>query len=197
MLLKRNYDIPEGWEPERDAHGNLTNPLPVKSLTLKHTGVHPEQNFSRRLIDGGLQEGWLSLGHGQVVLHTEQGDLHYTVNKVPGSYCCFCDAKLDDDTTGTSGREHVREFHEGAESPDPSNPMGFRVTNAYECTLDADEHAKWMRPAYATVSNVRWKEVQPTSTSNGHTAQTATATAPRRAQSAPQEAPAAEAPPEG
>jgi hypothetical protein len=162
MLLKRNYDIPEGWEPERAPDGRLLNALPVKSLTIKHTGVHAGQNFSRRLVDAGVAEGWLSLRGRTLTLYTEQDELHYSVLHMPGTYCCHCDQRLDDDPSGASSRQHVETMHAEAASPDPNHPAGYRVTHAYECVLDEAQHAKWQVPAYATVSFARWKDTAPT-----------------------------------
>ena len=143
MQLKRLYDMPEGWEPHRDEQGNLLNAPPIKGLKLKHTGTHPEQNFSRRLVEAGVAEGWASMGRGKIVLHTEGEDLEYTIVRMPGTYCCFCDAKLDDDTTGALPRAHIAQQHAGETCADKSNPAGFRVTNAYECVLDEEQHAYW------------------------------------------------------
>lgn len=149
MLLKRLYTKPEGWEPQRAPDGTLTNPLPVTGLDVKHTGTHPEQHFSRRLVDAGLREGWLSLRKGMLTLHTAQGDLDYTVQRMPGLYCCHCDATLDDDPTGEAGRAHVAAMHADTASPDASNPAGYLRTHAYECVLDEVQHAVWASPAVA------------------------------------------------
>jgi hypothetical protein len=143
MLLKRHYNIPAGWAPERAPDGTLLNPLPVDHLEVKHTGVHPEQNFSRGLVDAGLAEGWLSMSRGKIIVHTAQEDLGYTVLKVPGTYCCSCDEALGEDQSGETGRRHVAANHAGEKSPDPNNPAGFRVTNAYECVLAKEQHSKW------------------------------------------------------
>ena len=143
MLLTRHYDIPDGWEPERGPDGTLLNPLPVQSLELKHTGASPEQNFSRRLIDAGVAEGWITMSKGKIVMHTTDEDLEYAIVRMPGMYCCHCDAKLVDDTSGASGRDHVQAMHGGQPSPDANNPAGFRQTHAYECVLDEGQHAKW------------------------------------------------------
>lgn len=158
MLLKREYAMPEGWEPERDAEGRVTNAPPLKQIHVKHTGTHPEQQFSRRLVDAGLHEGWISLGQGKLTLHTAEGDLAYTIVRVPGTYCCYCNLALGDDPSGVTGRDHVALMHAGESCDDQDNPAGYRVTHAYECVLDADTHAKWQVPPYATVSHSRWKE---------------------------------------
>lgn len=155
MLLKRIYEIPEGWEPERAPDGRLLNPLPIAGLHVRHTGVSQAQNFSRRLVDAGLREGWLTLSRGELLLHTAQGDLRYTVLRTPGLYCCHCEAALGEDVTGAAGRGHVASVHAGVPSPEGEHPGGYRHTHGYECLLDAVQHAKWMRPAGATVSGWR------------------------------------------
>lgn len=149
MLLKRLYDTPDGWVAERDADGRVTNAPPLKGLRLYHTGTNPAQNFSRRMVDTGLAEGWLTLGKGLLMIDTEQETLEYTIVRTPGTYCCHCDARLEDDPSGASGRAHVTQAHAGTPSPDPSNPAGFRVTSAYECTLNEAQHALWNGQAHA------------------------------------------------
>jgi hypothetical protein len=143
MLFKRHYDIPSGWEPERGPDGALLNPLPVAGLEVKHTGTHAEQTFSRRFIDAGLAEGWVSLSRGALIIHALDGDFTYTVARMPGSYCCHCDAPLADDPSGALGRAHVEANHAGVPSPDVTNPAGYCVTHAYECVLDEAQHAQW------------------------------------------------------
>jgi hypothetical protein len=155
MLLKRYYDIPEGWEPKRAPDGTLLNPPKVDALDVRHTGTHQEQNFSRRLVDAGLAEGWLSLSKGILTLHTTQEDLTYTILRTPGLYCCHCDAALGEDASGAAGRAHVAAVHPGEPSPDAQHPAGYRHVHAYECVLDVKQHARWQRPAGATVSHWR------------------------------------------
>lgn len=149
MLLKRHYEIPDGWEPERGPDGALLNPLPVAGLEIKHTGTHAEQRFSRRFVESGLAEGWVSLGKGLLTLHTLNEDLQFTITRMPGTHCCHCDAALPYDPSGASSRAHVETEHAGAASPDPSNPAGYCVTHAYECVLDEVQHAAWNGQAVA------------------------------------------------
>lgn len=176
MLLKRKYEKPEGWEPEYEgmaafqtmlANAHLTdaqkeemlatykrtaavmNAPPVVGVIVKHTGTHPEMNFKRQRVEEALAAGWMSISQGKLTLHAEDEDLVYTITRIPGTYCCHCDAKLDDDVRGDSGRRHVTTYHAGVASPDTSNPAGFLVTHAYECVLDAAQHAKWNGAAVA------------------------------------------------
>lgn len=171
MQLKRRYDIPDGWEAQhnvRDMQGQLPdpdredgallNPLPVKSVAIVHTGVDQKQNFSRRLIDAGVAEGWVTLSRGMITLHTEEADLAYTILHMPGRYCLHCEQHFPTDPTGSESRRHLAVTHPGAESPDAQWPHGYKVLEGYECLLDAAQHEAWKSPAYATVSHARWKE---------------------------------------
>jgi hypothetical protein len=156
MKIKRLYDTPEGWEPERDAMGQVTNPPPLKGIALQHTGIREGQNFSRRFVDAGLAEGWLSMARGKLTLHTQEEDLVYSILHMPGTYCSYCDMKLDDDPSGVSNRAHVEDRHAGEPVADPANPAGYRVTNAYECVLDEEQHARWNGPAAEEARQARY-----------------------------------------
>lgn len=176
MLLKRKYDKPDGWEPEYEgmaefqamltASGmsevqqaemlaafrrtaSVVNTPPVVGVSVKHTGTHPEQHFKRQRVEEALAAGWMSIGQGKLTVHAEEEDLVFTITRIPGTYCCYCGAKLQDDVRGDDGRRHVALHHAGAESPDSSNPAGFLVTHAYECVLDESQHATWNGTAVA------------------------------------------------
>lgn len=124
----------------------------VDHVIVRDTGTHAEQNFSAQLVQSGLSDGWITMGRGQLTIHTaeDQDDLVYTIERGPGMYCCHCGQKLPDDPSGELGRSHVQREHAGVESPDPQNPLGFRVINAYECVLDPVLHAQYkIAPAAA------------------------------------------------
>lgn len=131
MLLKRIYSNETGKPPKLD------------HIVVKHTGVSVEQNFSRRLVEGAVAEGWMTLSRGKIIVHAKPEDLVYTVKRAPGHYCVHCGEKLDSDTNGQGARKHVAEKHAGAKSPDPQWPHGYAVTNAFECVLDEKQHAKF------------------------------------------------------
>lgn len=118
MLLKRVYDL-SGDRPR------------VSGVKILRAG--PRQNLSPRFIEGGVAEGWLSMGKGKVVLHGEDGDVVYRMERIPGYYCCHCGRKLDD---GPGGQVHVAAAHKGTKSPDPSNPAGYRRDNFYACVRE-------------------------------------------------------------
>ena len=158
MLLKRQYCKPEGWTPKRntrDAKGVLThphrregallNPPAFDHVEIKHTGLHPEQHFSTGLVDAGIEEGWISVQDGQLILHAAPAALVYDILRVPGRYSCYDGAKLPDDPEdkGTLARAYLAEHHPGATSPDPDNPAGYYKINYYECQLNAAQQEQF------------------------------------------------------
>jgi len=168
MLLKRVYDKPEGWERKVNVRalggvalidptkpeGACLNPPPLSHIEVKHTGTSAAQNFSDRLVNAGLAEGWITLGKGKLVLHGKPEDLTYAVLRVPGYYCCHCKVALPDAgrivAPGvTAGMQHVAEAHPDKESPDKGNPAGYCRLNHFECVLDTGQHEKFRarRPA--------------------------------------------------
>lgn len=151
MMLKRIYKKPPGWEPVRNVRGQdgtLTdpgrpegeclNPPPLDYVALAHTGTDRRQRFSERLIRTAIAEGWCSIAAGMLTLHVEPGDLVYTIERTPGTYCCHCGERLDGEA-----RAHVAQRHAGLASPDPSNPAGYERVNAYECVLDERQHERY------------------------------------------------------
>jgi hypothetical protein len=131
MLMTRLY--------ERNAKGRMR----IAGVKLVHTGHTPEQNFKVEFVARMEALGLMTVGNGSLTLHAEQEDVHYTVHKSPGRYCCHCGAKLIDDATGAAAREHVKAEHEGKKSPDEQNPSGYRMANTYECVIDADQHKRF------------------------------------------------------
>ena len=114
MLLKRVYDHSTG------------------SPVLDHVKVlraGSRQNFSTRFIEKGLADGLLTLSGDRLVLNTKP-ELVYQVWRRPGSYCCHCDAPLDDSATA---KAHLDKEHKGKTSPDAGNPAGYRRDNFYAC----------------------------------------------------------------
>jgi hypothetical protein len=155
MLLKRHYEFPENWRPEQDTEGRITNPPPISYIEVKHTGVHAEQNFSRRFVEAGVRDGWITLSMGKLIIHAQPEDLNYMILRAPGHYCCHCGIELQSDATGAACRAHIEAAHAGDESPDRSNPLGWRATTGYECVLDETQHERFKVPPYATVSHWR------------------------------------------
>ena len=152
MLLKRHYRKPQAWQPDRnvrDANGKLKAPTrpenellnqpPIDHFTVVHTGTHAEQNFSTRMIERGVAEGWATVGEGKLTLKCDPEALVYAIKRGPGFYCCHCARRLED---ASSSAAHVAAEHEGKKSPDASNPAGYSRINQYECVLAPQLHAK-------------------------------------------------------
>lgn len=148
MLLKRFYKTPKDWVKQVDKAGNCTNPPPLDYLSVGHTGTHPEQHFSTRLVAQGAAEGWIQLEGDKLTLRAVPEDLRYTIRRAPGVYCCHCDAKLEGG--GATAQAHVAAQHAGKKSPDAANPSGYAVLYHYDCVLDAKQHEKFRaRPGKA------------------------------------------------
>lgn len=140
MFLKREFNKPSGWTKQvntRNAAGQLLdpskpegeclNPPPLKGVKILRAG--PLQRFSPDLIAKAMQEGWLSMGDGKIVLKGTNKTVTYKLTKVPGYYCCHCGEAQPD---GVVAKMHVENAHKGKPSPDASNPAGYMRLNAYE-----------------------------------------------------------------
>lgn len=132
MKLKKVYE-----------HSEEGQPTELNHIEIEHTGIQEAQNFSTGLVIDALKAGWMELGKGKLILKAEPESLKYTILREPGRYCLHCQAKLPDDENGELAQIHVLTEHPGAASPDPSNPAGYVKINAYECTLDPKQHAKY------------------------------------------------------
>lgn len=141
MYLKRLYERAEDGAVARDASGK------PKVTGVKIIRAKELQRLTQHFIDGGIGEGWLSIARGNLVIHGEDGDVTYQIVRTPGGYfCCHCGEKIEDagvlfDVEGgqiTKGQQHVKKEHEGATSPDPTNPSGYRKEDFYTCRLIGD-----------------------------------------------------------
>lgn len=179
MELKRIYRRPDGWEADRNTsdpkrvsaknpkglkdpsrdEGVVLNPPPIDHFEVKHTGNHAEQNFSEKMVQAGISEGFATVSRGKLTLHCEPEDLVYTIVRGPGYYCCYCGQAIPDagafvkgedgeESKRTVGMVHVETIHGGKVSPDPSNPSGYRRLNGYECVLDEKLQKRYGFEAY-------------------------------------------------
>lgn len=112
----------------------------VVGVKVRDTGFSPGQNFSRRLVETALAEGWMSMGGGKLTLRASPEDLVYTVLRVPGVYCDLCGEKLD--AGGPTAQLHVSSKHPGEPRSD-AWPSGYAQINAYECVLGEVQHKKY------------------------------------------------------
>lgn len=94
------------------------------------------QTLTKRFVDTGLLEGWLSMGQGRIVIQNLEGeDLIYEIVRTPGLYCCHCH---EPQGSWREARKHVAAAHAGSASPDPQNPSGYRQENGYVCVRQGD-----------------------------------------------------------
>ncbi len=121
----------------------------VDYLSLAHTGIGPEQNFSIKFVTDCLQHGLMHTLGDKLSLNCYPEPLHYTIKRRPGAYCLHCGEQLSSDNRGIFARLHVAEKHAGRPSPVPGEPAGYVVLNHFECVLDAAQHEKYrLRPEH-------------------------------------------------
>jgi hypothetical protein len=118
-------------------------PPKIDYISLAHTGISPEQNFSVRLVTEYLQTGFMSISGDELFFYVHPETLHFEIIRRPGRYCLHCGEKLPDDTGGALARLHVAEKHTGVASPNPDNSAGYVAINHFACVLNAEQHEKW------------------------------------------------------
>lgn len=129
MYLKRQYDHSSG--------------KPVVS-GVKLLRANKRQHFSQSFIDGGMAEGWLSVGGGKITVTGTNGKAEYLIVARPAIYCCHCDEQIGALNEGATPegakkmRAHVDGAHKGIVSPDPNNPAGYRQDNFFACVKVGD-----------------------------------------------------------
>lgn len=135
MLIKRHF-----------ANGTDKPPTHVE---VKHTGVSPEQNFSDRMVDQAVKEGWITVDGDTLTMKTDGEPLVYSVTRKPGYFC-----KSTGEAIPIADRAWFK-FRLGNDSGE-SRPQAlawlagkglpaddYDITTAYHCVLDADQHAKF------------------------------------------------------
>lgn len=117
MLLKRQFDHSSG--------------TPVLTH-VKVLRAGPVQKITPKFLQQQMAAGILSAGNGKITLKTAEGedDLVYKIQRGPGLYCCHCEAPLTD---SKAAQKHVTEEHDNEDSPDETNPAGYRMDNFYLC----------------------------------------------------------------
>jgi hypothetical protein len=130
MYLKRNYD------GQRCTH-----------VQVLHTGTSPEQNFSRRLVMQAISDGWMRLEADKLIVKGEPEDLEFTVLRTPGYYCLSTGERMPiSDLAWQQAVSQPLATLATAEAQAWLATTGkargdYEVTMAYECRLDAAQHA--------------------------------------------------------
>jgi len=121
-------------------------PLPLLAgLEVNHTGVSAEQHFSTPLITELVKLNIAQLDGDELIIRAAPEDLHYTIKRTPGRWCLHCGEKLSDDANGEMARLHIAMKHNGVASPDPETPAGYVWLTYFDCTLDAEQHARFAK----------------------------------------------------
>lgn len=118
----------------------------VSGVEIKNTGVSREQNFSHRLVEQAIVEGWAILEGNTLTLRGEPEDLVYTVKRTPGYYCTSTGERIPISAVawgspqrGVLARKEALTWllARGKAASD------YEVTNAYECVLAEHQHNKF------------------------------------------------------
>jgi hypothetical protein len=161
MLLKRSYNKPKDWKPQRNARdaegklprpdkpeGALLNPPPVAHVKVLRAG--DRQNFSATLVEDGVRDGWIALGGGELAIKTDTGVLRYRIVRTPGHYCVLCPPPGERLDGQEEARAHVAGAHKDYARPSVAprrsglakddagqrlaqNPAGYERIHHYEC----------------------------------------------------------------
>lgn len=139
MLLQKQYEKdPKTQAPQRVSH-----------VLVKHTGLKPEQNFSRRLVESALADGWMTLDGATLTMKGDPEDLVYLVKRDPGYYCVSTGERIP-----ISQMAWTRMLATGIGDLSAREAKGwllargkaqndYEVCQAYECVLDADQHDRF------------------------------------------------------
>ena len=106
----------------------------VDPAVLDHIKVlrySKKQHFTQRLLDRGMEEGFLTISKGQLILHTKP-ELTYKIVRSPGYFCCFDDERLGGEK---EAKAYVAEHYADEKSPDKCKPAGYRKDNFFACEL--------------------------------------------------------------
>lgn len=146
FLTQRDRLLDRGLTKE-EAEAKLQQPRCIH-VEVKHTGVHPEQNFSSRMVMNAVSEGWMVIEGDKLTIKTceHQPNLVYTINRSPGHYALqdgsripISDlAKEERQRTGI-GRLSAKEALAYITAKGFTN-KGYEVIDHFECVLDSALH---------------------------------------------------------
>jgi hypothetical protein len=115
-------------------------------VRVVHTGTSPEQNFSTRLVDAGVAQGWVSVSGDRLLMKTDAAPLAYTVKRPPGYYCKSTDAPIP--VSDAAWRILTRYAITDEARPEVLAWLAaqgkaaddYDLSLAWECVLDAAQH---------------------------------------------------------
>lgn len=130
MMLRKQYD----------KAGKCTH------VTVKHTGSSPEQNFSHRVVEDGVADGWIAVSPSQLVIKTDGEPLRYALKRTPGYYCLSTGERIPVSAMAWAsprrGELASREARDWLSKAGKA-PTDYEVTNAYECVLAPEQHDRF------------------------------------------------------
>lgn len=130
MLMQRQYDHA----------GKCTH------VTVKHTGTSPEQNFSHRLVENGVADGWIEMGGSSLVIKTDGEPLRYEIKRTPGYYCSSTGERIPVSAMAWASQRRGELASREAMfwlAKAGKAPTDYEVTNAYECVLAREQHDRF------------------------------------------------------
>lgn len=115
-------------------------------VAVKHTGTSQAQNFSHRLVENGVADGWIEVGPSHLVIKTDGEPLRYALKRTPGYYCLSTGERIPVSAMAWAsprrGELASREARDWLQQAGKA-PTDYEVTNAYECTLALEQHHRF------------------------------------------------------
>ncbi len=121
----------------------------VSHVEIEHTGLNPQQNFSHRLIERSIEEGWVTIVGDKLTMKGDPEDLVYTLARAPGYYCKSSGERIP---IGEVAWEVFKAAGQGQRSRKEALAWlqsrklaadDYEVTQAYECVLNDAQHEKF------------------------------------------------------
>lgn len=132
MLMQRQYD----------KAGKCTH------VVVKHTGTTAAQNFSHRMVENGVADGWITLSDTHLHIQTDGDPLRYAIKRTPGYYCVSTGERIPVSAMAWAsprrGELASREARMWLATRGKA-ANDYEVTNAYECVLGDEQHAQFMK----------------------------------------------------
>lgn len=118
-------------------------------VEVKHTGLKPRQNFSHRMIEQAMAEGWVQIDGDTLTMTADPEPLRYKLLRRPGYYCTsngeripiseLAWTRMRATGIGDLSRKEALAWLQANKKGEGD----YEVTNAYECELDPKLHAKY------------------------------------------------------
>lgn len=122
-------------------------------VRVLHTGSTAPQNFSMRLVEAGMEQGWVGIEGDVLTLRSQPEALTYKLKRTPGYYC-----KSSGERIPVSATAWARLLATGVGKLSRAEALDWLATRGlqpddydlcvqYECELNAQQHAKFKKGA--------------------------------------------------